>query len=290
MISAAVRAGLLLAIAAAASPPVHAQTAEQRIVWNRPFPPFRMMGNVYYVGTEGLSAFLVTGPGGHVLIDGGLPESAPIIAANIRALGFRLRDVRYLLLNHSHFDHAGGLAQLKRLTGARIVATPGEAADLAAGKTIGRPGLAGFPAVRADRVIADGARVAVGPVVLTAILSPGHTRGGVSWTTVAAGKRVIFATSLTVAGQALIGDPSYPQAAADFARTFRRLRATKADVFVNFHPDFFDMEKKRAAQLAGNADAFVDPGELTRQVDSAEAAFTAELAAQRGIRSAGQHH
>ena len=271
-------AGLLWAFSVAT--PAHAQDAQQRIEWNRPFAPFRVVGNVYYVGTEGLSAFLITGPRGHVLIDGGLPESAPIIAANIRTLGFALRDVRYLLLNHSHFDHAGGLAALKRLTGAQIVATAGEAADLAAGKTVGRPTLAGFPKVRADRIIVDGARVRVGPVVLAAILSPGHTRGGVSWTTVATGKRVIFATSLTVAGQSLVGDPAYPQAAADFAATFRRLRATKADVFLNFHPDFFDMAKKRAAQLAGKADAFVDPGELTRQLDRAEIAFTQELTAQ----------
>jgi len=258
-----------------------AQDAQQRIEWNRPFAPFSIIGNVYYVGTEGLSAFLITGPRGHVLIDGGLPESAPVIAANIRALGFRLRDVKYLLINHSHFDHAGGLAELKRLTGARLIATAGQKPDLESGKTLGRPKLAAFPAVRVDRLVRGGERLVLGPIVLAAILSPGHTRGGVSWVTTTAGKRVIFATSLTVAGQPLIGDQTYPRAAADFEATFARLRAQTADVFVNFHPDFFNLAAKRAAQRAGKPDAFVDPGELGRQIDAAEAAFREELARQR---------
>jgi len=116
---------------------------------------------------------------------------------------------------------------------------------------------------------------------LTARLTPGHTRGGVTWLTTSAGKRIMFATSLTVAGQKLVGDPVYPEAARDFMTSFARLRAIKADVFLNFHPDFFDMASKRAKQRAGNADAFVDPAELGRQIDRAEAEFRAELAAQQ---------
>lgn len=275
------RTGLVIAVALMAIPAlVDAQTPQQRIEWNRPAAPFRIIGNVYYVGTEGLSAYLLTGPKGHVLIDGGLPESAPLIAANIRKLGFRLRDVRYLLINHTHFDHAGGLAELKRLTGARLVATRGEQADLAVGMTVGRPELSSFPRVAVDRVIGDGDKVVVGPIVLTALATPGHTQGGVSWTTQTAGKRVLFATSLTVAGQPLVGDASYPQAADDFRATFARLRGVRADVFLNFHPDNFDLAGKRRAQLAGRADAFVDPGELTRQLDRAEAAIQSELSAQ----------
>ncbi len=269
---------MLAALAIPAAAP--AQDAQQRIAWNRPFAPFSIIGNVYYVGTEGLSAFLITGPRGHVLIDGGLPESAPIIAANIKALGFRLRDVRYLLINHTHFDHAGGLAELKRLTGAQLVGTTQQRADLASGKTLGRPQLAGFPPVRIDRYVKDGDRLTLGSIVLTAIHSPGHTRGGVSWAMTTAGKRVIFATSLTVAGQNLINDPVYPRAAADFGATFARLKRERADIFVNFHPDFFNLAEKRAAQRRGKADAFVDPTELRRQIDIAETAFQQELARQ----------
>lgn len=281
------RTAICLALALVAAMPAVAQSREERIAWNRPATPFRIIGNVHYVGTEGLSAYLITGPAGHILIDGGLPESAPLIAANIRALGFRLRDVRYLLINHTHFDHAGGLAALKRMTGARLIATRGERDDLAAGRTVGRPQLAAFPRVPVDRIVGDGDRVVLGPIVLTAIASPGHTRGGVSWVIETAGKRVLFATSLTVAGQPLIADRSYPRAAADFAATFARLRRERADVFLNFHPDNFDLAGKRRAQLAGRADAFVDDTELPRQIDKAEAAFRTELIAQQAARKGG---
>lgn len=277
---------LCLPIALIAAPATGGQTADERIEWNRPYAPFRLIGNVYYVGTDGLSAFLLTGPRGHVLIDGGLPESAPIIAANIRRLGFRLRDIKYLLINHTHFDHAGGLAELKRLTGARLVASAGEQADLLAGRTIGRPALAAFPPVKVDRIVHDGDRLVLGPITLTAYLTPGHTRGGVSWLTTTAGKRVLFATSLTVAGQRLIGDPTYPGAAQDFIATFARLRKLKADVFLNFHPDFFDLKARRAAQLKGNANAFADPAELGRQLDRAERDFRAALTAERAASAA----
>jgi metallo-beta-lactamase class B len=273
---------LLLALAAVfglmAAPA--GEAADHPASWSRPAAPFRILGNVYYVGTEGLSAFLVTGPAGHVLIDGGLPSSAPMIAANITRLGFRPRDVKYLLINHAHFDHAGGLAELKRLTGAQLLASAGDKPDLEAGRTLGRPELDGFPPVKVDRVIADGEQVRVGPVALTAMLTPGHTKGATSWTTTADGRRVIFASSVTVAGQKLVGNPDYPNAVADFRRTFARLRATQADVFVNFHAEGFDAARKLARSRAGDAAAFVDPGELARQVAAAERAFNTELAEQ----------
>lgn len=277
----ALRLNAVLAFALLAPSITLAQDSQQRTKWNRPFAPFRIIGDVYYVGTEGLSAFLITGPKGHVLIDGALPESARLIADNIRRLGFKLRDVKYLLIDHTHYDHAGGLAELKRRSGAVLVASAGEVPDLLAGKTVGRPDLSGFPAVKVDRVIGDNERIVVGPVVLRAILSPGHTRGSVSWVTDTAGKRVLFATSLTVAGQKLVGDPHYPTAGADFVRTLKRLRTVKADVFLNFHPDMFDMEAKRARQIAGDANAFVDPGELTKQLYKAERQFKPELAQEQ---------
>lgn len=250
-------------------------------VWDQPAEPFAILGNVYYVGTAGLSAFLVTGPQGHVLIDGGTPAAAPLIAANIEKLGFRLRDVKYLLINHSHFDHAGGLAELKRLTGAQLVASRGDAPDLAAGRTLARADSPGFPRVKVDRLIGDGGQVRIGPVVLTAMLTPGHTAGATSWTTLAGGRRVLFASSLTVAGERLVGRPTYPAVVRDFRASFAKLRRVKADVFLNFHAEGFDLDAKRRAQLAGKHDAFVDPGETTRRVDAAARAFDAELAKQR---------
>lgn len=270
-----------LSVAAAALVAAHALAAEHPAAWSRPTAPFKILGNVHYVGTEGLAAYLITGPSGHVLIDGGLPSSAPMIAANIRRLGFEPRDVKIILINHAHFDHAGGLAELKRLTGAKLYASAGDRPDLEAGRTRGRPELDAFPAVKVDRTVADGERVSLGPVILTAVLTPGHTRGATTWTTTTEGRRVIFASSLTVAGQKLAGDPAYPAAAADFRRTFAKLKAARADVFLNFHAEGFGMEAKRSRQRGGDANAFVDAGELARQVTAAERAFEAEAAKSR---------
>jgi metallo-beta-lactamase class B len=258
-----------------------AQDEAQRIAWNEPAEPFRIAANVYYVGTEGLAAFLIADPKGHVLIDGGLPESAPLIAANVRALGFEMRDVKYLLINHAHFDHSGGLAELKRLTGAKLVASKADRADLESGTVAGRPELPAAPPVKVDRAVRDGDTLRIGGIRLTAHLTPGHTRGCTSWSLAAAGGRFLFACSLTVAGQNLIDDPHYPEAAADFRRTFARLARLKADYFLNFHPEFFDLAGKRARQRAGQAGAFRDPNELARQTERARRRFEAELAAQQ---------
>jgi metallo-beta-lactamase class B len=270
----------LLLMGAAA--PQQQDWTQIRADWNRPAEPIRIIGNVHYVGTAGLSAYLITGPQGHVLIDGGLPESAELIAANIRALGFRLEDVKVLLINHAHFDHSGGLAELKRLTGARLLASAGDKVDLERGSTEGRDDLDPFPGVKVDAVIGDGEHIRVGAIDLTTHLTPGHTKGCTSWSlrVEEAGKPldVAFACSLTVAGQDLSGGPGYPGAAGDFRATFATLRGLKADVFLNFHPAAFGFDDKRARLVAGNALAFVDPGELRRRVDDAEAAFGAELA------------
>ena len=268
-----------LAIAAALAAPA-AQAAEHPAAWSRPTEPFRLFGNLYYVGTEGISVFLLTGPAGHVVIGGAMPTSGPLIVASIRKLGFEPRDVKRILINHAHYDHTGGLAALKAATGAQLAASGADKPHLEAGRTIGRPELDTFPAVKVDRVVRDGETVRVGPVALTAMLTPGHTAGATSWTTTVAGRTVIFASSLTVAGQKLAGDPTYPTAAADFRRTFARLRQVKADVFLNFHAEGFGLGPKLARQRAGDASAFIDPTELARQVDAAERSFEAELGRQ----------
>ena len=270
-------AGCVLAVPASAASPA----SDDRAAWNRPFEPFRLYGNVWYVGTAGLSSFLITGPQGHVLIDGGLPESAPLIAANIRRLGFRPQDVKYLLINHAHVDHSGGLAELKRLTGATLIASAGDRADLESGRVAGRPEIDPAPPVKVDRLVGEGGTLRLGSNTLVAHMTPGHTRGCTSWSMRTAGKTILFACSLSVAGQKLAGDPTYPRAAADFRTTFTRLKAMKADIFVNFHAEGFDLAAKRAAQKAGKANAFVDPTELARQVRRAQAAFEKEAAMQR---------
>ncbi|MCU6452563.1 subclass B3 metallo-beta-lactamase [Sphingomonas sp. A2-49] len=272
---------LLLAV------PASAQDAAQRRAWNAPSAPFRIVGNVYYVGTAGLSAFLIADPAGLVLIDGGLPESAQVIAANVRLLGFRLRDVRYILNNHSHLDHAGGLAALQRASGARMVASRGDTPDLIAGRTIERPELGRFAPVRPSVTIGDGGVVRVGDTVLTAHLTPGHTDGATSWSmrTIDRGRplRVFFLSSLSVAGRALVTGrpPRDTSAVAQFRATFRRLATYRADVLLSYHAEQFDLADKRAALAAGDHRAFVDPGELARRVAAARRAFDADLIRQR---------
>ena len=259
--------------------------AEQRAAWNKPVAPFRIADNVYYVGTSELSAFLVTDPKGHILIDAAMEESADQIAANIRTLGFKVEDIDILLVNHAHWDHSGGLAALKKASGARLLASGADKPDLETGIVSYRDDLAPAPAVKVDQVLSDGDKVAIAGATLVTHLTPGHTKGCTSWsmrTTVAAKPvDILFTCSLTVAGQPLVGDTLDPNAAQDFRDTFAKLRGMKADIFLNFHPGFFDMEEKRQRLLKGDAAAFIDPAELQRQVASAEKGFEKELARQQ---------
>ena len=272
--------GLLLILTAAfagAAGPSGPQASVEREHWNKPVEPFRIVGNVYYVGAAGVSAFLVTSPAGSILLDGGLPETAAHIARNIAALGFRLTDVKYLLNSHAHFDHAGGLAELKRLSGAALVASAGDAGPLKAGS-------ADMPAVLVDRVVRDGDRVEVGGAALTARVTPGHTRGCTTWTaTVAdAGQtyNVVFYCSTSVVDR-LVGNTGYPEIVSDYERSFRVLRTLPSDVFLGPHPMFFQLDAKRQRMRTGSPNPFVDPGELRRFVDESERQFRAELKKQQ---------
>lgn len=257
--------------------------------WSRPATPFRIAGKVYYVGTAGIAAYPIADPEGDVLIDGTLPTTADQVLANVKTLGFDPRRIRYLLINHAHFDHSGGLAAIKAQTGAALLASAGDAPDLEAGRTAGRGDLPPFPPVHVDRILADGEHVRLGAIDLVTHLTPGHTRGCTSWSLEQReGTRnldVLFACSLTVAGQKLDGSGAYPGVADDFRATFAKLRGLHADVFLNFHPAAFGMEAKRARLEAGDAFAFVDPGELAQRVDDAESEFDAEVARQRAGRS-----
>lgn len=268
------RALILVALVAALSPQ---RSEAQRAEWNQPVEPFRIVGNVYYVGMAGVSAFLVRTPEGAVLIDGALPESAPLIAGNVKALGVELSDVKYLLNSHAHYDHAGGLAELKRLTGATLVVSAPDAGVVAQGAP-------DIPAVAVDRRIADGATIALGGTTLTAHLTPGHTKGCTTWTltTEEDGREydVLFHCSTSVV-DTLVGNEAYPNIVADYERTFARLRGMKADVFLANHPMFFRMAEKRAKAGAGGPNPFVDPAELPRFNERQEAQFKAALEAAR---------
>lgn len=254
--------------------------------WNEPFAPFTVIGDIHYVGTAGVSAFLITTPEGHFLIDGGPPQSAPAIIANIETLGFRIGDVRYLMNTHAHIDHAGGLARLQRASGAVMIASAGDRPTLEAGHIFYGPSETWtFPPVRVDRVIGDGESITLGGVTLTAHLTPGHTAGCTSWSMDVSGAdgaphHAFFHCSATVAGQSLVPE-AYPGMIEDFRRTFANVAAIDADVFLPNHSNFFDLPERRARQQAGDANAFVDAGALHRFNDALREAFEAELARQQ---------
>lgn len=255
--------------------------------WNDPQQPFTIMGNIHYVGTRTVSAYLITTPKGHFLLDGVVPQSVPLITANIKSLGFDIRDVKFLINSHAHIDHAGGLAGLKRASGAIMAASAGDKPFLEAGAVDHGPtkGVA-FPPVRVDRLVVDGQKLALGGVTLTAHLTPGHSPGCTSWSMPVqrkggAAHKAFFHCSATVAGQSLAPE-AYPGMIAAFRKTFARVRGMKADIFLANHDSFFDLAKKRARQLAGDADAFVDAGELHKFNALMEKAFEAEYLRQSG--------
>jgi metallo-beta-lactamase class B len=261
-----------------------APLAGPELEWNAPVEPFTVIGNIHYVGL-GVSAFLITTHEGHFLLDGDLAQSAPIIIANIERLGFDIADVRYLLNSHAHYDHAAGLARLQRTSGAVMVASAADRGPLEAGRfPYGPSEGVSFPPVRVDRVIADGETLSLGGVTLTAHITPGHTPGCTSWSMDVTGAdgaphRAFFHCSATVAGQSLV-PPAYPDIVADFRSTFARVREIDADVLLTNHPGLMDFEARRARQLAGDANAFVDAGALDALNDRLEQAFNAELARQ----------
>jgi metallo-beta-lactamase class B len=256
------------------APPVDSTTTircESCAEWNAPQRPFRVYGNTYYVGTHGLAAVLVTSPEGHVLIDGGLPQSAPRILENIRALGFRPEDVRLILNSHAHFDHAGGIAALQRATGAVVAASPRSAPVLergASGPDDPQYGaLPAFPQVREVHVISDGEPLTVGPLTLTAHFTAGHTPGGTSWSWRSCEESrcldLVYADSQTPVsadGFYFTRSRTYPWALSDFEHGFQVLERLPCDILLTPHPAASRLWERVAARKAGNADALVDPG------------------------------
>ena len=258
--------------------------------WTAPHEPFRIGDNLYYVGTAGLGAYLLTSPQGHVLIDGAMPTSAKMIEANIERLGFKPGDVKVLLNTHAHFDHAGGLAELKKDTGAKLYAAAGDRQALETGTYVGSEDVKAFDfaPVKVDHVLKDGEQVRLGSIVLTAHLTPGQSGGCTTWTfpvkVDGAERQALLYCSTSVAANRLVSKakgPQYPGIVADYETTFAKLKTLQADVFLAPHAEQFGLSAKRAKLAAGGPNPFVDPGELQRTVAASEAAFRADLAKQQ---------
>lgn len=255
-----------LAIAAACTVPLAAHAAAPTVdaqpqwaaqcdewdEWDKPGPPFNVYGNTWYVGTCGISAILVTGNEGHILIDGGPASAAPAIVRNIEALGFRPADVKLLLHSHEHNDHVGGLAELQRRTGARLLASPAAAAVLAGGAAAADDPqygvIADFPPARVDGAVHDGQVVELGNLALTAIATPGHTAGALSWQWTScendACKAIVYADSLSAVSSDEYRFRDHPALVAAFRSSLERIAGLECAILLTPHPSASGMRAR----------------------------------------------
>ena len=260
--------------------------------WNATQAPFRIYGNTYYVGPHGLSSILITSDAGHVLIDGGLEESAGQIAAHIRSLGFRVEDVKVIVNSHVHFDHAGGIADLQRLSGARVVASKWTA-EVMTKTGVGRndPQYGVIPPIakiKRVEILSDGQQFKIAPIVITAHLTPGHTPGGTSWTWQscegAKCLNIVYADSLTPVsadGFKFTRSTEYPNAIQDFQKSFSFLRSVPCDVLLTTHPDMSNFWERVDTRAKGvNPNAMVDSAACRNLAHRAEDALRNRIAAE----------
>ena len=227
------------------------------VKWNTPTEPFRMIGNVYYVGTDGLASYLITSPQGHILVDTVMPEATSQIKANIEKLGFKVADIKYLLNTHAHIDHTGGLAEMKQASGAQLVAGEADKPLLEGGYYPGarEETALNFPPVKVDRTVREGDTVTIGDVTLTARETPGHSPGCTSWEFSVkdgdATRSALIFCSGTVALNRLVTNPTYPGIVTDYKKTFARAQDMKPDVLLAPHPEMYKMAEKRAKLAEG---------------------------------------
>ena len=270
----------------------HAQTMPSSIGvdWNKPHDPFKLFGNAYYVGTASLSAVLITSDQGHILLDGAVKDSPPLIAANIKALGFRIEDVKLIVNYHVHFDHAGGLAGLQKMSGAVVKASPSSAAVLRTGKL--GPDDPQFdpstriPAVANVEIVSDGETLKVGSLAITAHFTPGHTPGGTTWTWKSCeGTRclnIVYADSLNpISGAAFKYSAGQGQAAGTFRSSIAKFRTLPCDVIVAVHPEFSGLWDSLKRRDAGEKDALIDTTACRRYTDNATVALDKRLATEK---------
>ncbi len=270
---------LFVALVFVVSSPVRLAAQDPHAAFNKPFPPFKVMDNIYFVGTEDLGSFLITTPAGHILINSDFENTVPQIRAGVEKLGFKFTDIKILLGSHAHGDHMEGDALVKELTGAQVVVMDQDVPALSRMTPQGKP----HPM---DRVIHDGEEVKLGGVTLVAHLTPGHTKGCTTWTLKARDKSktydVVILGSIGVnPGYILVNNKDYPQIADDYVRGFKVLRALPCDVFLASHSRFYNMPEKYAKLKDGGANPFIDPAGYQAHLDLQEKNFKEKLAEQQ---------
>jgi metallo-beta-lactamase class B len=277
----------LLAALALAAP----SSAQNTDGYTDPFPPFKIAGNLYYVGSKALANYLITTPQGHILINSDLEANVPLIKASVEKLGFKFEDIKILLISHAHFDHDAGSAALIRQTGAKYMVMEGDVPVVESGGKsdfqYGKDRTWLYPPVKVDRVLHDGDEVKLGDAVFVAHLTPGHTKGCTTWTMkVTEGGRtynaVIVGSPNVNDGYKLVGNAAYPQIAKDYERMFQVLKGLPCDIFLGAHGGYFDLEGKYARMKPGAPSPFIDPDGYRTFVSSKEQEFRGILAKQQG--------
>jgi len=263
--------------------------------WDAPQDPFPIYGGSYYVGPQGVASVLITSSKGHILIDGGTPKSAQTIIEHVRELGFKPEDIKVILVSHAHVDHAGGLAQLQRLSGATVLTSPAAKPVLDSGKPDrGDPQFGALPdiePVENVKTVRDGEIVSVGPLAVKANYTPGHTRGGISWTWTAqepaGAMNMVYADSLNAFGLhgfRYSGDARYPEAKADIERSIARVAALPCDILVSAHPEAGGLFERHARQANEGSTAFIDRDACRRYADDGRQRLEKTLAQEAAAR------
>jgi metallo-beta-lactamase class B len=258
--------------------------------WNLPVKPFRIMGNIYYVGSAGISSYLIESSAGLMLLNSGTTETASQVLANIQQLGFDPHQVKILIGLHGHYDHIGGMAVIKKATGAKLYMS---AADRAVVESGGRndfqygDGFAWQP-VKVDRELHDGDKICLGGTELAVHATPGHTRGTISCTMEIRPEdkeyHVVFAGSVSCPNYTLVGNPRYPGIAEDFERTFKTMKSLPCDVFLTEHGwDCALPDKIKLLEQDPNANPFIDPAGYRQYLERAEAQYHDLLLKQSGL-------
>ena len=261
--------------------------------WTEPFSPYRIVGNIYYVGSRGLASYLITTPQGHILINSGLEESVPLIRKSIEKLGFQFRDVKILLISHAHWDHCAGSAVIQEITGAKYMVMDADVPVIESGGKgdfqYGNSRASLYRPAKVDRVLHDGDEVTLGDTVLVAHLTPGHTKGCTTWTLTAteSGKTynvVIVGSPNVNPGYKLVDNTLYPRIAQDYDRMFHVLSSLPCDVFLGAHGNYYGMEAKFARLNKGGPNPFIDPDGYKSYVAEREQAFRLELEKQKAAK------
>ena len=263
--------------------------ADQPAGWMEPFPPHKIAGNLYYVGSKDLASYLIATPEGHILINSSFEESVPLIRASIETLGFKFADVKILLISHAHSDHCAGSAVMIQETKAQYFVMEEDAASVESGgasKSRLTASYTRFPPAKVDRRLKDGDEIKLGGSTLVAHLTPGHTPGCTTWTMqIPEGGKILNAVIIgspnVNPGYILVNNREYPTIATDYERTFRFLKEQSVDLFLGAHGGYYDMNTKYARLGTSLVNPFIDPDGYRRYVADREQAFLAELAKQQ---------